>query len=146
MSTSIRVVLDTNVLVSGIFFAGAPYRVLRAWRDGLLEVVYTPQLLQEIERTLTRIAAALFADPADSLDWLAYIRTFGITVAPAGVAVGTCRDPSDDMLLDAAVAGQASPIVTGDADLLALKSFRGVSLLSPRDFLAAIAATDGGAS
>ena len=51
-----RIVLDTNVWVSGIFFSGTPHRILRAWRDGRLTIVYSAAILQEYERVLTELS------------------------------------------------------------------------------------------
>jgi hypothetical protein len=51
-----RVVLDTNVLVSGIFFSGPPSRILKAWRSGRLTLVYSPPIFEEYERVLASLA------------------------------------------------------------------------------------------
>jgi putative PIN family toxin of toxin-antitoxin system len=46
----VRVILDTNVFISGIFFAGPPYRILKAWRDGKVQLVISPEILEEYRR------------------------------------------------------------------------------------------------
>ena len=45
-----RVILDTNVFVSGVFFSGPPYQILRAWRDGKIQLVVSPEILEEYQR------------------------------------------------------------------------------------------------
>jgi len=51
-----RIVLDTNVFVSGIFFSGAPHRILRAWRDERVQIVYSAAILLEYERVLGELS------------------------------------------------------------------------------------------
>jgi predicted nucleic acid-binding protein len=79
-----RIVLDTNVFISGIFFSGPPYQILKSWRDGRV-VIHD--------------------------------------------------DPSDDKFLEAAVAGNASYVISGDKHLLKLSEYQGIQILKPRDFV-----------
>jgi len=58
-----------------------------------------------------------------------------IRVTITGSITGICRDPNDDFILECAVTGNADLIVTGDKDLLSLKSFRGIHLVTPRQYL-----------
>jgi predicted nucleic acid-binding protein len=124
-----RVVLDTNVWISGIFFRrGIPARILAAWRDHRFEIVVTPDTLAELETQFG-------ADPTLADEWLDHARTYARQVPPAGVAAGACRDPKDDQFLDAAVSGGARYIVSGDKDLQALDTYQRVKVLSPREFI-----------
>ncbi len=132
---SLRIVLDTNVWISGVFWRGTPYQVLRAWRNEQFELVYTPETLTEIETQLRRKAIEFGADLNDIHEWLMYIRTFARIVAASGMVKGVCRDPKDDIFLDAAVTGGATYLVAGDYDLLALGEYRTVKIISPRQFL-----------
>ena len=126
---AIRVVLDTNVWISGIFFSrGAPAQLLREWRDGTFEVVITAATLQELAKVLQR-KTVQFAAP------LEFVRDYARQVKAAPMPQGLSRDPQDDMLLAAAVAGQARFLVTGDQDLLVLNSFSKIRIVSPRQFL-----------
>ncbi len=129
------VVVDTNVWVSGIFFRGVPYLVLRAWRDRRFKMVYTPETLAEIEKTLTGKAIQFGVKIADVREWLEYIRTYAHIVAPTGACSGVCRDPADDKFLDAAVSGKADYIVSGDKDLLDLGRYQAIEIISPKEFL-----------
>jgi len=136
MSALLTVVLDTSVWVSGVFFRGTPYRVLRAWRDHHFDVVYTLEVLQEIADTLRSKALAFGAAEADALEWVAYIRAFARNVAASGAGAGVCRDPRDDKFLDAAITARATYLVSGDRDLLDLGEVQGVKIVSPQQFLA----------
>ena len=135
MSSSITVVINTSVWVSGVFFRGKPYEVLAAWRDRLFDVVYTPETLAEIEAKLGEKNAQFGGDPADVEGWLEYIKTYARLVPASGTVSGVCRDPDDDKFLDAAISGGADYLVSGDKDLQALEAFQGVKILSPADFL-----------
>ena len=126
-----RVVCDTNVFVSALVFGGKPRRFLEFARKEFLLVVSEP-LLQELRRILT----SKFGWTEERvLPVVREIARFAESVAPA-IDVRVCRDPDDDRILEAAIAGKADIIVSGDADLLSLKTFRGVEILSVVDFLA----------
>jgi len=135
MSALLTVVLDTSVWVSGVFFRGTPYRALRAWRDHHFDVVYTPEVLQEIADTLRAKALAFGAAEDDALEWVAYIRAFACQVAASGAGAGVCRDPRDDKFLDAAITARATYLVSSDRDLLDLRAVQGVQIVSPQQFL-----------
>jgi predicted nucleic acid-binding protein len=76
---------------------------------------------------------------------LALIALRGELVSPRW-RIRVCRDPKDNLVIEAAVAGRASFVVTGDDDLLTLRTFEGVRLLAPRDFLAQLGSVPAGAS
>lgn len=116
----LRVVLDTNVLVSGLAYpASVPGRIVAAWRGGSLEVVLSRYILDEFARVLPRLARvpltpAEIRDLADSFMFLADV------VEPSGVADAHLRDAADQPVLLTLVASKASYLITGDKDLLAL--------------------------
>jgi putative PIN family toxin of toxin-antitoxin system len=115
-----RVVLDTNVLVSGLAYPGSvPGRIVTAWRHGLLEVALSRHILDELKRVLPRLPRVRMTpvqvrDLADSFAFLADI------VEPQGKHDMDLRDPDDQPVLLTLLAAKASYLVTGDKDLLAL--------------------------
>ncbi len=125
-----RVVLDTNVLVSAVLFGGIPRDLLVSAIRGELAIVTSPVLLDELEGLLRRKfgfgVSAARATRAE-FELLAQI------VEPAEVP-DICRDPDDNEVLAAATTGEAEAIVTGDEDLLALRSFGDVAILTPAEF------------
>ncbi len=129
-----RVVIDTSVWLSGIFWRGAPHRVLQAWRAGDCDVVISAETLAELERTLRAKVAEFGADPGLAAEWLTLISQEAIWVEPRE-RVHACRDAADDKLLEAALAGRAAFLVSGDQDLLVLGRFRGLAILTPAQFL-----------
>jgi len=127
----IRVVLNTSVWISGIFWHGLPHRLLRAWRDGMFEVIVSAPLLAELQRKLNEKVSLLGASPELAAEWLDVIAVAAIFVEPQE-NIQVCRDPNDDMFLEAAVAGRADYLISGDQDLLAIGSIGKTLIVSPR--------------
>jgi len=128
-----RIVLDTNVFISGIFFTGPPYQILKAWRDGRVQLLVSPSILDEYRRIGAELALQF-----RNVDLRAFLDL--LTVQAEIVLAPTLQpvirdDPSDDKFLEAAVAGNASYIISGDKHLLTLSEFQGIQILKPRDFV-----------
>lgn len=127
-----RIVLDTNVFISGIFFTGPPYQILKAWRDGRFQLLVSPSILDEYQRIGAELALQFRdVDLKPFLDLLTVQAE--IVLAPTLPPV-IRDDPSDDKFLEAAVAGNASYIISGDKHLLKLSELQGIQILKPRDF------------
>jgi putative PIN family toxin of toxin-antitoxin system len=116
----LRVVLDTNVLVSGLAYPESlPGRIVSAWKQGALTVVLSRYILDEMVRVLPRLkrvklSAAEIRDLADSFMFMAEI------VEPSGKLEKALRDRADAPVLQALQAAKADYLITGDKDLLAL--------------------------
>jgi len=128
-----RIVLDTNVLVSAIFWGGAPHRVLEMWVHDRIEVVVSKEILAEYDRVISQLARKEGQDHL-AHHWLMFIGQY-TTIITARSPVKVCRDPDDNKYLACAVDGDADFIVSGDRDLLVLKEFIGIPILTPRQFL-----------
>jgi putative PIN family toxin of toxin-antitoxin system len=128
-----RVVIDTNVLVSGVFFGGNPGRVLDAWRDGSFELVVSPEIVEEYRRVGARLAEQF--DGVTLGPFLALLVTHAEIVEPVPLPRQVSRDPTDDMFLACAVTGGCRYIISGDNDLLDVSSYRKIKIVTPRDFL-----------
>lgn len=132
-----RVVLDTNIIISAYLVAlGAPARILAAWRAGRFELIVSPALLAEYERSLNhvRVRRRHGLTPAQIARDVAAFREFGILVEPITVPRVVFQDPDDDQVLTCAVAGEADYLVSGDSDLLSLRTYEGIRTLSPAGF------------
>ena len=127
-----RVVLDTNVLVSGIFFSGVPGRVLEAWADERFELVLSPAIFDEYLRTCARLAASRAGLEYEAV--LATIVGHGTLVADTDLGEAITVDPDDDKFMLCANSAGAI-VVSGDSDLLDVSGWQGVEVLRPRDFL-----------
>jgi len=119
-----RVVIDTNVALSGLIKPGSiPGQVLRAWRDGSFRLVLSEFLLEEIAVTLARPKIqALVPWPAAQIDrFVLELRAFCDVVEPAELNFKYPRDPDDIPVLATLIASGADLLVTGDRDLLGLR-------------------------
>jgi len=130
---TLRVVLDTNVLVSGIAYpASTPGKILSAWRRGAVTVVLSHHIIEELSRSLPRMnhrlnwAPQKFEEEVDLLSLQAQI------VEPAALPDTAVRDPGDLPVLGTLLAAKADYLVTGDNDLLALAER--YSIVTPAEF------------
>jgi len=126
----VRVVFDTNVLYSAIAAKGFCEEVLDE-AVGHCVTIWSESLRQELDSVLTRRHTI---GPATRVALAAYVDLCEF-VDPEPLSESVCRDKDDDVVLATALAGNADVIVSGDDDLLALKKFRGIRILSPRQFL-----------
>lgn len=125
-----RVVLDTNVLVSGLL-GGTATDVIRRWRAGEFDLILSAEILAEYEAVLRRPKFKL--PPWVVQELLDHIRTQATWVVPSGGLGVQPRDPADTKFLQAASAGQADLIVTEDKDLLDIGEFEDVRIMPPWD-------------
>ncbi len=114
-----RIVLDTNVFVSGIFFSGTPHRILRAWRDGRVKIVYSAAIFQEYERVLIELSRNF--PHINGRPFLYLLSDYGELVQPSVMTGISCRDPEDVKFIECVLHSRARCLVTGDKDLLELK-------------------------
>jgi hypothetical protein len=127
-----RVLLDTNVIVSALLYRGRPAQALIRCLDPDIVLVTSEYILGELEDVLRR--KSNWAEPI-ILGSIERLRIASEMIAPS-VQISECRDPDDNRILEAALAGSADCIVTGDADLLSMRSFRGMQIVSVAAFLA----------
>lgn len=125
-----RVVLDTNVLVSALHFGGRPRHLLEAVLSGDHRVIIGNAILSELEAVLVEVC---HWRPDRARAARGELEALGEVVSPAEVP-RLCRDPDDDEILAIASAGHASALITGDADLLALANYGQVRIVTVADF------------
>jgi putative PIN family toxin of toxin-antitoxin system len=131
---NLRVVLDTNVLVSGLLYpVSGPGRIVASWRQGSLDVVLSQAILDELTRVLPRFDRLQW-DEQQVRTFVDSLRFFTDLVEPDGGQDSDLRDPFDQVILATFRAAQAQYLVSGDKDLLALA--HRYPILSPAAFLA----------
>jgi uncharacterized protein len=129
----VKVVIDTNVFISGIFFAGAPYHILDAWRKGKFEFVVSPDILDEYRRVAEILAEDHPVIDLEPIFGLVFENTSVYSALALPKAIS--EDPDDDKFLACALASGSTLIVSGDKHLLKVSGFRGIEVLKPRDFV-----------
>ena len=131
-----RVVVDTNVLVSGVFFGGMPSRILEAWRDKKIDVVVSPDILEEYRRVGEQLETQ-FTDVCLA-PFLALLVMNAEIIEPPDLPEQVSRDSDDDKFIACAIAGGCRVIISGDKDLLSISGYRGVKVVAPREFLESV--------
>jgi putative PIN family toxin of toxin-antitoxin system len=130
---TLRVVLDTNVLVSGIAFpGGVPGRIVAAWRQGGLDVVLSRYILDELARVLPRLNHRLHWSEAEFADFIDILAINVDLVEPAAADDTDLRDAADQPVLGTLLTAKADYLVTGDLDLLALAAR--YPIITPAEF------------
>jgi len=149
---SVRDVLDTNVLVSGLVSEhGPPRQILDAWLEGRYILVTSLYLIEELIHVLSypRIAERIRLDDAELAAILAALLFKAEVVSGQLRLPGVTRDPKDDAVVACAKEGEADVIVSGDQDLLVLGEYEGIRVVTPRWFVGVLASFgvqgDGGA-
>lgn len=128
-----RIILDTNVFVSGVFFSGPPYEILKAWRDGKVQLVLSPEILEEYRRVGESLANQFSRVELDPALKLLTVKA-ELAMAP-NLPKAVCDDPHDDKFLACAIASQTPIIVSGDKHLLNVSGFQDILILRPRRFV-----------
>lgn len=128
-----KIVCDTNVLVSGILFGGHARTILTAISRGRIDAFTTPALLNELRDVLTRRKFRLNTEQIDAI--MELLRESLTCVSPLQSVSGVVEDPDDDRVLEAAIASGSRLIVSGDNHLLQLAKWRSIRILSPADFV-----------
>lgn len=132
----VRVVLDVNVCISGLLWTGTPNRLIRAAETGDFTPVMTPAIIEEVRDALARprFAARITALSTSVGELIESLLSVVEVIQETRVEAVIPQDPDDDKILACAVASGARWIVSGDAHLLGVKRYRGISILTPKKF------------
>ena len=127
-----RLVLDTNIFLSGLIWSRPSSRIIAAWTNGIVELVTCDEMLAEFRRHLflARFAKYLnqrgLSAPALMFKYVSAVEI----VIPVVISPTIIADPDDDVVLGAAVAGRVDAIVSGDYDVLQVVNFRGIEIMT----------------
>ena len=130
-----RVVLDTNAVVSALLFSGISSELVSLWQKGLMTLLLSREILDEYLRVFSYPKFELTEEEIKELIQ-EEILPYAEVVKPKRRLRVVQRDPSDDKFIECAVAGKARVIISGDKDLLSLGRYRQIRILSPAKFLA----------
>ncbi len=126
-----KVVLDTNTLVSAIGWSGPPQRTLNACLQGKFELYISQALLEEFIRVISRPKLKVIARHPDLPLILSWLYQPSHIVRPKTVISAIKKDPADNRVLECAVEAGAEVVISGDKHLLALEEYQGIKILSP---------------
>jgi uncharacterized protein len=140
---SVRAVVDTNVLLSGLIWHGTPHTLLEQVRAGTLVLVSSPGLIAELASVLARpkFHAVLARTKTNPERMLAELGRLAEIIDPPPLPTPRSRDGDDDAVLALALAARPDFIVSGDADLLVLGAHAGIPIVTPAQALTMMAAT-----
>ena len=128
-----KLIVDTNVFVSGVFFSGPPFEILDAWRRKKVTLIISPDILSEYRR----VGDALVAEfPGVNLDpWIELLMLKAELAEAPPLPESVCSDPDDDKFLACGIATRTKLIVSGDKHLLDVSGYQGITVLKPRAFV-----------
>src|ERR1700690_2269268 len=129
----LKVVLDTNVFISGVFFSGPPHQILATWESGEFELAVSQDILNEYRRV-----GEILSEEHRNIDLnpiLSFIIEHAKVYRPVRLKEPICKDPDDDKFLACALASGSKVIISGDKHLLDVSGYAGIEVLQPREFV-----------
>lgn len=128
-----KIVLDTNVFISGIFFSGPPYQILKAWEKGSFQILLSQDILDEYHRVAHELSSKFSS--VDISPIIEMVTVHGQFVDTKDLDIVACEDPDDDKFIECAIAGKGRIIISGDKHLLKLSGYQDITVLNPRNFV-----------
>jgi len=128
-----RVVIDTNVFVSGIFWKGISNKIINFWREEKFDLVTSLKNVEELIKVLRYFKISMGNELMK--EWINLLVENSIIVDVIGNVKVVKDDPTDDKFIETALNGNADYIVSQDRHLLDLKEFEGIKIVTPKEFL-----------
>jgi len=129
----VKIVLDTNVFISGIFFSGPPSQILQAWKNKKLRIILSQDIIDEYHRVVESLSSKY--PTIDIFQIIELVTVHGQFVDTAELDITICEDPDDNKFIECAVAGDTKIIVSGDKHLLKITGYQGIAVFRPREFV-----------
>lgn len=134
-----KVVLDTNVLISAIVFGGNPRKILEAILNGEPKLFFSENILDELKGVLQRPKFGFQAEVIQAI--LSELNAIGHLIKPLSHVREIQEDADDNRILECAIEVSANYIISGDTHLLSLKKYRNIRVVSPAEYLKIISET-----
>jgi len=128
-----RVVVDTNIIISGIFWEGNESSILKMCKTNEHTNIISPPIIEELERVISSKKFKLTEKQVN--DVIELVLSFSILVFPAVRIDAILSDITDNRILECAVSGNADVIISGDKHLLGLKEYKGIKTINAKAFL-----------
>jgi putative PIN family toxin of toxin-antitoxin system len=132
-----RVVADTNIVISGLLWRGYPHQILNSAREGAIDLFTTAVLLAELEDVLSRekFAERLEAAGINNHDLVLGYAALASVIEPITIEPVILADPDDDAVLACALAGRCEVIVSGDSHLLDVRRHQGIRIITAAELV-----------
>jgi len=128
-----KLVLDTNIFISSFFWGGNPRKIIMRIIDGKDTLVVSNEILHEVFSVMTR--PKFNVNRSQVIHFINSIEGIARRVTLLGIIQGVCRDSDDDKVLECAVLGDVDFIISGDNDLLSLKNFREIPIITASEYI-----------
>jgi len=132
MKNKPRIIIDTNVLISGIVFGGKPRQILDLLAEQSVIVIVAEEILTELRRKISSKFPE-FIEDLHKVELL--LKRDAVLIKLGTIHINKSRDTDDNKFIEAAILGKCSFIVTGDKDLLVLESYENIKIVKPTEFL-----------
>ena len=127
-----KVILDTNVFISGIFFSGPPFKILEAWKSGAIKLVISPSIFGEYNRVAGELSKQFKTIDLSSI--LELVAINAEMVPDSSLPSPVCTDPDDDKFLACAISAKTKIICSGDKALLKTSGYNNIQVITPSEF------------
>ena len=131
----VRVVIDTNVVISALLFGGIPGQLIPLWKSGHIITLASAEIIDEYIRVMTYPKFKLTEEEIHYLLYSEILPYFEVVSVGPALSSIIEKDPSDDKFILCANAGNAKVIISGDQHLLSRKKYKTIKILSPEQFL-----------
>ena len=128
-----KIVADTNIFISSFFWDGTPRKVMERIIDGKDKLFVCKEILQEVASVMARPKFNVSSEYI--IRFINSIEDVANYVAITGIVEQICRDSEDNKILECALLANADYIITGDADLLILKEFQGIKIITANEYI-----------
>jgi uncharacterized protein len=128
-----KIVIDSNVFVSSFFWGGNPREVFERVINGFDELYITDEILKEIMSVMSGNKFDINKNEIE--DYIKIIEKYSKNIVSRNIPESISRDKSDDKILQCGLDGNVDYIITGDKDLLVLKEYETIKIISPKDYL-----------
>ena len=128
-----KIILDTDVFISGIFFSGPPSQILKAWQNSRLQIVLSQEILNEYQRVAESLVTKF--PTIDILPIIELMTIHGQLINVEDFDVSVCDDPDDNKFMECAIASNSKIIISGDKHLIKVSGYQGIKVLRPREFV-----------
>jgi len=132
-----KIVMDTNIFISAFYWGGNPQKIIDRIIEGLDELYISNEILNEIASVMTR--SKFKTSPEIIERYIKTIEKIGKKVFITGKIKGICRDKDDDSIIECAALCGADYLITGDDDLLILKIYQDIKIITVKDYINLIA-------